>query len=322
MKCIENHPIRNSLLAAAGGGGVASTKLLQQIDMLKRELILRDQIAGCEPWTHELSRGQKARTLQLAAKLAMEAPVIEVDGDDACFAEPVAVQSLAQVTLLAAALRSMIWESSQGDAGKVGVSVRKVLSKLSGGSTLPIATTEEDVAVNAAVTSDELAQATSAISPVVSSNEAVIYPSSIDENSSIQASKVALASVDLSVETEQVTEGPGITFEEFVAGPGQRLHSSYLEIKEALRNSKARQKQIINIVNDRKAKIDEVSDELQRQEGSSEELSGLLDNYKREYRGARTELTLCKDQISETESLKKRAMAALMKAFEEYATQS
>jgi hypothetical protein len=320
MKCIENHPIRNSLLAAAGGGGVASTKLLQQIDMLKRELIMRDQIAGCEPWTHELSRGQKARTLQLAAKLAMEAPVADVDGDDACFAEPVVVQSLSQVTLLAAALRSMIWESSQGDAGKVGISVRKVLSKLSGGSTLPIATTEEDVAaVNAAVSSDDLAEATAAISPVISSNKAVIYPSSIEENRNMQTPKVALASADLSVETEQV---PGITFEEFVAGPGQRLHSSYLEIKEALRNSKARQKQIINIVNDRKAKIDEVTDELQRQEGSSEELSGLLDNYKREYRGARTELTLCKDQISETESLKKRAMAALMKAFEEYATQS
>ena len=42
MKCIETHPVRNSLVSKEP----VSAKLLQQLDLLKKELVLRDVING------------------------------------------------------------------------------------------------------------------------------------------------------------------------------------------------------------------------------------------------------------------------------------
>ena len=52
MKNIENSPIRNSLISKEP----ASQKLLQQIEQLKRELAMRDAVAGSDPWLPILSR--------------------------------------------------------------------------------------------------------------------------------------------------------------------------------------------------------------------------------------------------------------------------
>ena len=52
MKNIENSPIRNSLLSKEP----ASQKLLQQIEQLKRELAMRDAVAGSDAWLPILSR--------------------------------------------------------------------------------------------------------------------------------------------------------------------------------------------------------------------------------------------------------------------------
>lgn len=42
MKCIETHPVRNKLVSKEP----VSAKLLQQLDLLKKELVLRDVING------------------------------------------------------------------------------------------------------------------------------------------------------------------------------------------------------------------------------------------------------------------------------------
>jgi hypothetical protein len=52
MKSIENTPVRNSLLSKEPASG----KLLLQIEQLKKELALRDAVAGIEPWLPELTR--------------------------------------------------------------------------------------------------------------------------------------------------------------------------------------------------------------------------------------------------------------------------
>ena len=52
MKNIENSPIRNSLVSKEP----ASQKLLQQIEQLKKELAMRDAVAGVEAWLPILSR--------------------------------------------------------------------------------------------------------------------------------------------------------------------------------------------------------------------------------------------------------------------------
>jgi hypothetical protein len=52
MKNIENSPIRNSLITKEP----ASQKLLQQIEQLKKELALRDAVAGTDAWLPVLSK--------------------------------------------------------------------------------------------------------------------------------------------------------------------------------------------------------------------------------------------------------------------------
>jgi hypothetical protein len=52
MKSIENTPVRNSLLSKEPASG----KLLLQIEQLKKELAMRDAVAGIEPWLPELTR--------------------------------------------------------------------------------------------------------------------------------------------------------------------------------------------------------------------------------------------------------------------------
>ena len=52
MKSIENSPVRNSLLSKEPASG----KLLLQIEQLKKELAMRDAVAGIEPWLPELTR--------------------------------------------------------------------------------------------------------------------------------------------------------------------------------------------------------------------------------------------------------------------------
>jgi hypothetical protein len=111
-----------------------------------------------------------------------------------------------------------------------------------------------------------------------------------------------------------------LSFDEFINGSGRVLHESYLDIKEALKTNKQRQKEIVGILNKRKAIIDELSEAIKpgdEQGTVLTELQEQLSAAKKEYRAAKTELTLCKSQISEADSLKKRAMAALMRAFEQ-----
>lgn len=136
---------------------------------------------------------------------------------------------------------------------------------------------------------------------------------------------------------------------------GKDLYSAYEELKETLKENKKRQKQIITLLNDQKFIIDELTIEinqyltiLQEQEdegenrddgdgkkdersddnGAKEELENMilekkekLDASKKQYRTVHQELLLCKDQIQETQSLKKRAMNALLIAFNDYMKQ-
>jgi kinesin family protein 6/9 len=133
---------------------------------------------------------------------------------------------------------------------------------------------------------------------------------------------------------------------------GKELFVAYEEAKETLKNNKKRQKQIITMLNDQKYIIDEINIEvtqyqtiyLEKQEqieaaGSDdpdmvqyeEELEEIqsvittkkeqLEKTKKQYRTVHQELLLCKDQIQETQSLKKRAMNALLMAFNEYMQQ-
>ena len=127
--------------------------------------------------------------------------------------------------------------------------------------------------------------------------------------------------------------------ERFKLQEGKLLNDSYEETKETLRLSKLRQKEIISLLNNQKAIIDSLTSQLAdldtlssssaassqnsetlAAEGSSSRtaLERQLDDAKRSYKSAHTEMKLCKDQIAETQSLKKRAMVSLLQEFAEF----
>ena len=148
--------------------------------------------------------------------------------------------------------------------------------------------------------------------------------------------------------TEEINHLP--TFEEFVlTSTGAPLHDDYEAAKKTLSTCKGRQKQIITLLNKLKRSIDDIQERLllQEQQGtiiassSSSSSNGNIENddgtpqslddnatdtdgnlkaqlaaAKRDYRLATKELELCKAQVKETETLKKRAMAILLEAYD------
>ena len=133
-------------------------------------------------------------------------------------------------------------------------------------------------------------------------------------------------------------------FERFKQQEGKSLNDAYEEAKETLRLNKIRHKDIVTLLNNQKTVIDTLTSQLadldlsfspisspvaeEGRDGGTEsanekavkrgELEGLLEEAKRSYRSAHTEMKLCKDQVAETQSLKKRAMASLLHHFAEY----
>lgn len=111
MACIENTPIRNSLV----GKEQQSGRLVQQIDQLKRELVMRDVIAGRDPWLPQLSRTQREQAISQAAAFAVTAPN-SVDPLSIATAatvgpvEDIPYQSLSHVRQVNVALRAILWE--------------------------------------------------------------------------------------------------------------------------------------------------------------------------------------------------------------------
>ncbi len=68
MKNIENTPVRNNLLRAGEGTGGNAT-LLKQVNALKRELVMRDTIAGVDPALPELTVPQKSAAMKQACEI-------------------------------------------------------------------------------------------------------------------------------------------------------------------------------------------------------------------------------------------------------------
>ncbi len=125
-------------------------------------------------------------------------------------------------------------------------------------------------------------------------------------------------------------EETAIAFEAYKLDQGAKQNRSYEDAKEALKLTKSRQADIILLLNSQKALIDslntQVSDISVSQEDIIDEareeqkiaLQAQLEGAKKAYRSAHNELKLCKDQIAETQSLKKRAMTTLLNTFHDY----
>ncbi len=142
MKNIENTPVRNNLLKAgeATGGNVA---LVKQVNALKRELAMRDTIAGTDPALLELTVPQKSaimkqaceivgshipthgHTASLFALLPPEGPSASpgqgmlAKSDQYYGNKMLQVDSLSHVHTLLGCLRAAVWEACDMDPAHV-----------------------------------------------------------------------------------------------------------------------------------------------------------------------------------------------------------
>eukprot|EP01041_Mallomonas_annulata_P002929 gene2929-5754_t len=115
-------------------------------------------------------------------------------------------------------------------------------------------------------------------------------------------------------------------FAEFKLGAGAALHEAYEEIKTNMRLSKMRQKELIQIVNQTKNHIDELQQQLLGGDSTSLSKANLqilrdhmttdLEDAKKRYKAAYSELKECKEALSQMEKEKKIALAELLQAFE------
>lgn len=143
MKNIENTPVRNSLVKASEMGSGQHAQLTRQVNMLKKELIMRDTISGTEPFLTELTAKQKAATMKQACEIVgSHIPVANNPSSLFALLPPETVQghrdnefkalsetyyqsktlhmdSLSQMHFLMGCMRAAVWEACDCDPSTV-----------------------------------------------------------------------------------------------------------------------------------------------------------------------------------------------------------
>ena len=384
MKNVENAPLRNKLVAKEP----VSAKLLQQVESLKRELSMRDAIVGSDAWLPELTKKQRERTIRTTCSIATTSPTIGVQSksngssqlDGSLELVDVTVHSLSHVRLIVGTLRAALWESCEQDPQKVEDVCNRLLMSLSmqppgqmgtlvdEGDSLAVdakrmilPTVEEEEGENNAsqrVTLTALDGTPQSVVDLMQHGHAEIKTNEDEEEHGMavaatksdveQPISMTLNNVAKVPTSEESIHVP--TFEEFVlTSTGAPLHDDYEAAKKTLSTCKARQKQIITLLNKLKRSIDDIQERLllheqtpgtivassssssneniENSDGTPQLLDGnatdteenkkaQLTAAKRDYRLATKELELCKAQVKETETLKKRAMAILLEAYD------
>ena len=142
MKNIENTPVRNNLLKVGEGTGGNAT-LVKQIHALKRELVMRDTIAGVAPALPELTVPQKSAAMKQACEIvgshipthghpvslfALVAPEgpstspgqgMQGVSDQYYTNKILQVDSLSHVHMLLGCMRAAVWEACDMDPAHV-----------------------------------------------------------------------------------------------------------------------------------------------------------------------------------------------------------
>jgi len=132
MKNIENTPVRNNLTAREP----ASAALVKQVNVLKRELILRDHISGVESYLPALTFTQKATVMRQACDLVAgrisDAPAVDPREYGVPFAVPedMEIRSVSHAQQLVGTLRAAIWEACDGDSTLVAEVMSRTSARL------------------------------------------------------------------------------------------------------------------------------------------------------------------------------------------------
>lgn len=338
MKMIETHPVRNRLVAKESA---PSRLLVQELNNLKKELAMRDMLSSISLdnsalWKPAMNDNQLLSVYKDTLNFNLKCPDAEESqsSNNSTSNIPSHVQqamsemensfqihNLTQIYVMMTLMRTSLWEANDNNEEKVKKSLEKALKKHS---------------------------------PYLSDNTSLkkIFSSfggeKIDKEQ-VEDNKIEKSNNLEEEEEEEENNDQKISPEEkerlykiFSEGEGANLLSSYEEVKNTLKENKLRQKEIITLLNEQKVIIDNASKKIEyiaRLKGieenddvvfeeeflksdisidQEEEIRSQLDLAKKKYRGAHKELQICKQQLNEIQSLKERAMATFLNAFNDY----
>lgn len=343
MKCIENSPVRNSLIPKDSGANAAAVKT---IEMLKKEILMRDIISlgPCSPtsmndvaWLPDLTKQQRSRTVKEAVRYALIFPE-ELSDDSSDIFE---LRSLSQFRLFASVMKKALWIACDRNSDRVAATLQEVMhahglskesSAIAGSIPLPPDVSVYDMATIREEGEDEDEHERD--SNRHGEDRPFRFPEEPIENSAIESGgqvKNSALARDMTVSVKQ-------TFDEFKLTQGSEFNIAYEAAKDVLKEAKERHKHIVTLVNDKKILIDAIQEKMFivfAPEDSTEETTPLetvdaktqllqelkeeMENAKKEYRMIFSEMQLCKSQVKEMMELKQRSLNSLVSAFEEYA---
>lgn len=319
MKCIENTPVRNSLVPKDSSTSVRP--LMNQIDALKKELAIRDMLCGkSEPWLCDLSKGQTVR----ACKSLTDYMTVPSDLSDynpqstssISYSEFPDVHSLAEVRFMLSMAREMIWDACGRSESEVFKLTNKLKSKFVP-SAISIGGRER--VDQGSIFDSEAACAIGTEDPLVNGANELNHDSTV-----------------------RTSVSGRLSFEEFKQTVGRDAQTSYEDVKRSLKDSKERQRHLVRTINTQKGIIDSLNEaickyrtdnndsksagEKDTSPGSITEISieqyeanlSNIEIAKKTYREAHAELISCKKEIEEKHYLKKKYLSEVLNAYDAY----
>eukprot|EP01039_Chlorochromonas_danica_P011086 gene11086-12349_t len=290
MKAIEMHPVRNRLVAKEQ----APSRVLQaQLDLLRKELAMRDSIRGDEVYLPEMTKAQRNQSGRMLLDYIIGEPAVReassLGGSPVeAIASALPVRSLSQSYLMIHWLSKALWQSCGNDEDKV----KAVLQQTVVGVAVDESNNTHNSNNDTAVTQSQDTQV----------KEAENEGEGQEEDEGSEEDRRAL-------------------FDHFCQNAGAQYYQAYEQAKETLQGAKTRQREIITLLNETKATIDRLRAAIE--EGGKEDVAMVKveeeeKEAKQRYRIAHRELVLCREQIAETQTLQSRAMTTLLNAFQDY----
>ena len=306
MKCIENIPVRNNLVSKESSG--STRHLLNQIESLKKELAMRDLLMGkSEAWLSELNRRQSDQACSAVLKYLSSQSDTDPGTDS-----PPDIHSLAESRYILRVAKDVLWEACSNSESTVSEAVNRVKRKLLNSSAFSV-----DVQADCDA-------------------EGVVIDDPIDGTLSVAK---GAGTVETSGKNEEFPNKlpVEITFDEFKMTAGKELQELYNNAKANLKSSKDQQRQLVNTINSKKHKIDELNEVLLKyREGKkspncsdgdvpSTESAQLyekslrdIEDAKKAYRETHAQLVACKSEIEEHSRSKKKYLGDIMSSYEAY----
>jgi hypothetical protein len=291
MRCIENHPHRNSLVNGAAVVSSSTRTLQLKIEALKRELALRDAMCGYAMYTNPsapsprpdlppqlerqpildtLTKQQLAACQRMTCRFAISGAEKEID-----------VRSLAEVRAMANMLRSALWSACGGDQSTVLQTLKDMASR--GGEGFADLPDQDNSGVTKRERPDRMAEveeeeeqapdernggdthregAEEGVQEEEERGEAV-GPVVISEPRKTPFEQQTQPPAPDEGDGEDEGESGSDPFALFKQTEGQALHETYEAIKQQLKDAKNRQKALVKQVNQTKIEIDAITSQFQ-----------------------------------------------------------